>query len=241
MRLISWNCKGAFHQKHAFAAALSPDILIVPECEKLSGLTQPIDSPIIRSCEWFGTNSRKGLAVISYGDYVLKVHPSYDPRHQWIVPLSISGPTTFDLFAVWTLPLGNHGGRYVRPLFEAFETYKSVINLSEVVWAGDFNSSFLFDTPSRRYKFRDFVALLNQYGVHSLYHHQRKCGHGEEPEETFYLHHHADRGHHIDYVFASDAFHSHGLSVSIGSHSEWSKRSDHVPLVCDIVGVSAGR
>ena len=240
MRLITWNCKGAFHRKHAFATALRPDILIVPECEKLSGMPQALDAPAVRSVEWFGSNPRKGLAVISYGDYVLEVHPSYDPRHHWIVPLSISGPTAFVLFAVWTLPLGQYSGRYVRPLFEAFASYKSLMDTADVVWAGDFNSSFVFDTPSRRYKFRDFVALLEENGLHSLYHRQRRCAHGEEPEETFYLYHHADRGFHIDYVFARDTFHPHGLAVSIGSHSDWSKLSDHAPLVCDFLAALAG-
>jgi exonuclease III len=240
MRLITWNCKGAFHRKHAFTAALRPDILVVQECEKLSGLTQALDSPAIRSFEWFGSNPRKGLAVISYGRYVVQVHPAYDPRHQWIVPLSVSGPVTFVLLAVWTLPLGSHGGRYVRPLFEAFESYKALMDSSDVVWAGDFNSSFVFDTPSRRYKFCDFVALLGRKGLHSLYHHQRKCEHGEEPEETFYLYHQADRGFHIDYVFASETFHCRAVDVSVGSHSDWSKRSDHAPLVCDFVAGAGG-
>ena len=95
MRLITWNCKGAFHRKHAFATALRPDILIVPECEKLFGMTQGLHVPDVRSFEWFGSAPRKGLAVISYGDYVLEVHPIYDPRHQWIVPLSVAGPMAF--------------------------------------------------------------------------------------------------------------------------------------------------
>jgi exonuclease III len=240
MRLITWNCKEAFHRKHVFAAALQPDILIVPECEKLSGMTQTLNAPTVRSFEWFGSNPRKGLAVISYADYVLEVHPSYDPRHRWIVPLSVSGPMAFVLFAVWTVPLGHQGGRYVRPLFEAFESYKSLMDTSDVVWAGDFNSSFVFDTPSRRYKFRDFVTLLEEKGLQSVYHHQRRCEHGEEPDETFYLYHRADKGYHIDYVFARDTVHPHGVDVSIGSHSDWSKRSDHAPVVCDFVAAPAG-
>jgi exodeoxyribonuclease III len=235
MRLITWNCKGAFHRKHDFVATLRPDILIVPECGKTSCVMQPFDSAPVQSFEWFGSNPRKGLAVISYGDYSLEVHPSYDPRFQWIVPLSVSGPATFVLFAVWTLPLGNVGGRYVRPLFEAYDFYKPVIDTSEVVWAGDFNSSFVFDKPSRRYKFRDFVSLLGQHGLHSLYHHQRECAHGEEQDHTFYLHHNAANGYHIDYVFAAERLHPGGIEVSIGSHAEWSKRSDHAPLVCDFL------
>jgi hypothetical protein len=234
MRLITWNCKGAFHRKHDFAAALHPDILVVPECEQLSGIQQPLGSRAVRSLQWFGTNPRKGMAVVSYGDYMLDVHPSYDSSHQWIIPLSVSGPKPFVLFAVWTLPLGGYSGRYVRPLLEAFETYKELMANSESVWAGDFNSNFVFDKPSRRYKFRDFVSLLGQSGIHSLYHHQYNCEHGAEPHKTFFLYHHVDRGYHIDYVFAADSFHPQGFNVSIGSHLDWSKHSDHAPLICDI-------
>ena len=79
MRLITWNCKGAFHRKHDFVAALRPDILIVPECEKVSGVTQPFNSAPVESFEWFGSNPRKGLAVISYSDYALEVHPATIP------------------------------------------------------------------------------------------------------------------------------------------------------------------
>jgi endonuclease/exonuclease/phosphatase family metal-dependent hydrolase len=233
MRLITWNCQGAFRRKHAFAAALRPDVLVVPECENPTGLQRPLGAPPVRAFEWFGRKRTKGLAVLSYGDYALEVHPRYDPRHQWIVPLSVSGPVSFVLIAVWSLPLGDYRSRYVRPVLEALETYKSLMTESEVVWAGDFNSNFVWDTPARRFKFRDLVALLGQNGLHSLYHKHRKCEHGEEPENTFYLFRHADKGYHIDYVFASDRFHRHGFEVSIGSHSEWGERSDHAPLICD--------
>lgn len=243
MRLITWNCKGAFHRKHDLIAALRPDILVVPECEKISEVSRPFGSSPFRSLEWFGSNPRKGLAVISYGDYAVEVHASYNPLHRWIVPLSISGPVNFLLIAVWTLPLGKVAGRYVRPLFEAFETYKSLMTGSSVLWAGDFNSNFTFDDPSQRYKFCDFVKLLAQFGFHSVYHKQDTCQHGKEPDKTFYLYHHADKGYHIDYVFASDGFHPHGYDVSVGSHAEWASRSDHAPVVCDFYEnpASAGR
>ncbi len=237
MRFVTWNCQGAFHRKHDFVAALRPDVLIVPECEKLTGITPSLESLPVQSYEWFGTNPRKGIAVISYGEYTLRVHPSYDPevKFRWIVPICVSGPVALTLFAVWTLPLGDQGGRYVRPLFEAFEYYKPLIDASEVVWAGDFNSSYVFDTASRKYKFRDFVALLEQHGLHSLYHRQRKCMNGEELEKTFYLYRHAHRGYHIDYVFSTNALHPHGFDVSIGTHPDWSKRSDHAPLIVDFL------
>lgn len=132
------------------------------------------------------------------------------------------------------MPLGDYSGRYVRPLLEALESYKDLMTSSEAVWAGDFNSNFRFDRPSRRYKFSDFVSLLSQSGFQSLYHQQHGCEHGEELDKTFYLRHRADKGHHIDYVFAASSFHPQGFNVVIGSHTDWSKHSDHAPLICDV-------
>lgn len=237
MRIVTWNCKGAFHRKHDFTAGLHPDVLVVPECEKLSAITHQLGSRPVQSFEWFGINPRKGLAVLSYGEYTLTVHPGYnaDSEFRWIVPICVSGPVSFTLFAVWTLPLGDQDGRYVRPLFDAFEFYKPLIDNSEVVWAGDFNSSYVFDTPSRKYKFRDFVALLERHGLQSLYHQQGEREHGKEVDKTFYLYHHAHRGYHIDYVFATAGLYRHGFGVSVGSHLDWSKRSDHSPLTVDFL------
>ena len=119
------------------------------------------------------------------------------------------------------------------PLFEAFEHYKPLIGTSDAIWAGDFNASFAFDRPSRRFKFRDFVSLFTQHGFRSLYHEQRGCQHGDEPEDTFYLYHHAERGFHIDFMFASSGFQPSTFGVSVGSHTDWARQSDHMPLICE--------
>jgi len=233
MRLITWNCRGGFAKKHDSVAGLHPDILIVQECRKMSGVTMSFDSKPARSFEWFGNDEKKGVAVLSYGDYSLQVHPSYNPTHQWIIPLIVSGPMSFLLLAVWTVPLGTQGGRYVRPLFEAFECYKALMNDGKVMWAGDFNANPRFDTPSRRYKFTDFAALLADHGMRSVYHRLRSCEHGEESEHTFFQYAHADKGHHIDHIFSTADLHPNGSELSVGSHSEWGKLSDHMPVICD--------
>ena len=232
MRLVSWNCKGAFHRKHEFAAELRPDILIVPECKKLSEIPQSLFHPAPKSFLWFGDNPSKGLAVFCYGDYSLNLHPSYDARFRWIVPLVISGATDFTLFAVWTLPV-EESKSYVRPLIDAYSHYKPLMQNSRFVWAGDFNANFIWDKPSRKFKFCDFVALLSEHDSHSVYHHQTDCRHGEEVDNSFYQYHHADKGYHIDYVFATDSMRPHGSKITFGSYQDWSKRSDHMPVICD--------
>lgn len=72
MRLITWNCKGAFTRKQAVFSSLEPDVLVVPEAERFDVLGNVIGRPPVRSQEWVGENPKKGLAVVSYGDYSLR-------------------------------------------------------------------------------------------------------------------------------------------------------------------------
>src|SRR4029079_10853120 len=124
MRLIAWNCKGAFRRKHAVIAALEPDVLVIPEAARLDTIDDVIGCPAVRSLEWVGDKPAKGLAVLSYGAYSLRVHDAYEPRHRWILPLEVDGPISFILFAVWTVP-HQETGYYVSCLFEALETYRA--------------------------------------------------------------------------------------------------------------------
>src|SRR5690242_2076381 len=104
MRLTTWNCKGGFDRKHAAVAALAPDVLVLPECGRLRAVSNVLGAAPVRSFEWVGENHQKGLGVISYGEYSVKVHPAYDPELRWILPLQVSGPVPFLLLAVWTVP-----------------------------------------------------------------------------------------------------------------------------------------
>ncbi|MEQ1858424.1 MAG: endonuclease/exonuclease/phosphatase family protein [Chthoniobacteraceae bacterium] len=232
MRLISWNCKGAFHRKNHLVTALNPDVLIVPECEQMDALPAELGSRSASSFHWFGSDPRKGMAVMSFGDYALEPLPISDGP-KWVIPLKVTGRESFLLFAVWTIPVIEIAS-YVLPLFQAHRLYREHWHESEVVWAGDFNANVLFDRPSRRYKFRDFIVELEADGIRSLYHEHFKNDHGAEARKTFYHYHHEERAHHIDYVFASGGVRQHGFSLTLGSFAEWARHSDHVPVVCDL-------
>lgn len=233
MRLVSWNCKGAFHRKSALVEELRPDLLVVPECEELESITQTFGAKPLRSIQWIGDNPRKGLGVFAFGEYSIEVHPAYEPKHRWILPVRVSGPFSFTLLALWTVPHGD-AESYVQPLVEALETYAELQVAGDVIWAGDFNANFRFDAPARRYKFRDFVAALSAKDIHSVYHREKNCAHGEENEKTFYMYHHAEKGHHIDYHFAGRKVRAQPHQLTIGNHEAWHKYSDHVPLTMDV-------
>ena len=231
MKLVTWNCKGALARKHVALCSLRPDVAVLPEAGKVTALPNVVGSSAVRSMEWVGDNPRKGLAVVSYGDYRLKVHDSYDPSLRWILPLTVDGPMSFVLFAVWTVP-HRETRYYVQCLFEAIEKYRSLLKLPYVVWAGDFNNNVAFDHRDDELSFANWLAKARVLGFESLYHLQNRCEHGAESHNTFFLHHNARKGHHLDFIFAKPALYSTGAVVSVENPRQWLEKSDHVPVAC---------
>jgi hypothetical protein len=229
MNLVTWNCKGALDRKHVALCSLRPDVAVLPEAGKITSLPNVLGSSAVRSIQWVGDNPRKGLAVVSYGDYRLEVHDSYDPGLRWILPLAVDGPMPFVLFAVWAMP---HPRYYVQCLFEAIEKYRSVLELPRVVWAGDFNNNVAFDRRAHELNFAHWLAKARALGFQSLYHLHNRCEHGSESHDTFFLHHDARKGHHLDFIFAKPALYSRGVEVSIGNPRQWLEKSDHMPVSC---------
>jgi len=229
MRLTTWNCKGGFVRKHPFIVALKPDVLVVPEAEKLGAVTNLLGAKSVSSHHWVGSNPNKGLAVLSYGDYSFKVHDAYDAQHRWIVPLAVDGPEPFTLFAVWTVPHVKTR-YYVSCLFDALKSYRTILETERVIWAGDFNQSTLFDSPDDPLHFSRWLSQAAKFGFRSLYHLKLDYKHGCEADKTFFLHHDISKPHHIDYIFAKADIYGNGFDLVVGRHAVWAKLSDHMPL-----------
>lgn len=175
---------------------------------------------------------------MSFGEYALEPLPITDGP-KWVIPMKVTGRESFLLFAGWTIQ-ATEIASYVSPLFQAHRLFREHWHGSEIVWAGDFNAGVLFDRPSGRYKFRDFIAELEAAGIRSLYHEHFRADHGAESHKTFFHNHHEERAHHIDYVFASGGVRERGFSLTLGSFAEWARHSDHVPVVCDLFSNHAG-
>jgi len=232
MRLITWNCQGALHRKHPRVASLRPDILVVPECAEMTDISVELGADPIRTFIWKGDNPNKGIGIVSYGDYSLNLHYAYDPRFRLIIPLEVAGPESFVLVAVWMLRCQDTRS-YVEHLLRAYEYYRTIFRGRTVIWAGDFNASVRFDPELRQFKFADFISMAEADQIQSMYHRQNECAHGDESDGTFFMNRHADKKHHIDYVFASKELLDSGFEVDVGSHQDWMEHSDHMPLICD--------
>ena len=60
MKIISWNCNGAFRKKNHLVEQLDPDIMVIQECENPGKFITDTGRYGYR---WGGSNPNKGLGV----------------------------------------------------------------------------------------------------------------------------------------------------------------------------------
>jgi len=227
MRITTWNCNGGFTRKTGAVTALTPDILVVPECGETATAQPDLGQASPTGFEWVGQIPTKGLGVFSFGEYSISRCPFYNPDHRFVLPLEVSGPMSFLLLAVWTLP--DAGRSYVRPLVDAWKEYEPHFSGREVLMAGDFNASVAFPGKPEHH-FSAFLNLAGGREIHSLYHERSGEDHGKEIAPTFFMHRKKEKPFHIDYMFASPGMRSRLQAFEVGSHEVWRDLSDHVPI-----------
>ena len=106
MRLITWNCQGAFRKKLQYVRKLRPDILVIQECEKVVGEQGDLFEEAPSSSHVLPPDTiHKGLGIFTFGNYKAEVAPFYNPEHTVILPMLVSGPVELLVVGVWTLPM----------------------------------------------------------------------------------------------------------------------------------------
>jgi hypothetical protein len=69
VRIVTWNCNMALHDKHEHLLALAPDIAILPECASIEIMREKAPDFLPSSSIWIGDNQHKGLGVFTFGAY----------------------------------------------------------------------------------------------------------------------------------------------------------------------------
>lgn len=230
MNLVAWNCRQAFRKKVERLQPFAPQLAVISECESLEKL-RGRQEPLFSHALWFGDNLNKGLGVFSSGDIPLTVHPAYDDRFRWVVPIRVAGPEPFTLLAVWTKDHRDRRQSYVGQLFLALQQYQELLEKETCLIAGDFNSNAIWDSHPRVGNHTAVVEMLRGYGLESAYHRFFQERQGEESVPTYYLHHSKEKGYHIDYAFLPERWMARVEAVTVGTYEEWRAWSDHVPVV----------
>ena len=234
MRLIEWNCQGAFRKKNERILALKPDVLIVPECENEEKLKFGKLTPKPNSFVWHSESPNKGLGVFSYSDYNLELLHWFNPKFRYVLPIKVSnGDDEFILFAIWAMDnKENDKARYIGQIWLAINYYSSLLE-NDSILIGDFNSNKIWDTKDRIANHTDVVNYLEDKSLVSLYHEQENEEQGTESMASFFMYRKIEKPYHIDYCFASSNILKNGYRITFEDVNSWIDLSDHCPIVVD--------
>lgn len=235
MRLITWNCQGAFRKKADIILAYRPDILIIQECEHPDNLIFSQTNPKPNSFYWHGDSLHKGIGVYSYSDYKFELLEEFNKEFRYILPFRVTGHGhTFLLIAIWAMSnKENYEARYIGQVWGAIHHYESILSNS-IILVGDFNSNKIWDFKKRIGSHSDVVRKLSQLNILSIYHEYFGFEQGKEEHPTFFLQRKQHKSYHIDYCFASADILSKVENMQIGAYENWIAHSDHAPLIIDI-------
>jgi exonuclease III len=230
----------AFRKKADIILAYKPDILIVPECEHPDKLKFNTDTPKPTDMLWFGANKNKGLGIFSYSDFRFKLIKRHNAELKMIIPVAVSGPFAFTLYAVWANNPNDPDGQYVTQVWKAIHHYKRLLTNRESILIGDFNSNTIWDKPRREGNHSTVIEHLGKKGIHSVYHKYFNQVQGKEQHPTLYMYRKKDKPYHIDYCFASGDIVNKLKSVEVGDYESWIKYSDHVPVIVTFIDPERG-
>lgn len=231
MRIVTWNCNGAFRRKLSGIDALNADILIVQECENPDTSDAAYRSWAGQHL-WAGSNRNKGLGVFARSGQALAPLQWAAGDLQQFMAVRIDDK--IDLLAVWTKPAVDSKFDYIGQFWRYLQLHKTRLQENLLI-CGDFNSNSIWDKRGRDWNHSRCVEELADCGFDSLYHLTRNERQGQETSPTFFLHRNTAKPYHIDYVFAHRARIANAqVRVAIGEPDEWLQFSDHMPLVIDI-------
>ena len=232
MKLITWNCQGAFRKKADTILLMQPDILVVQECEHPDKLKFTSITQLPNDIYWFSDGGKKGIGIFSYSNYKFELLPEFNPTFRYIIPIRVTGNgQNFTLFAVWAMNnKENREARYIGQVWFAINYYKDLIGNSTII-IGDFNSNKIWDYKDRVGNHSNVVDNLAKMNINSVYHKYFNIEQGDENHPTFFLQRNINKPYHIDYCFVSEDLYVKVTNIEIGTYQNWITYSDHTPMI----------
>jgi endonuclease/exonuclease/phosphatase (EEP) superfamily protein YafD len=233
LKILTWNCQGAFRKKYSLVAGLAPDLAVIQECESLERIKWK-GAPAPSTALWFGDGPNKGVGVFSWSGLALEPLAEYDPGIRHAIPLRVSAPYPFQVVAIWAKDHRIDAQSYSAQVYQAIATYRAFIQGGDTVFLGDFNSSPRTTPGSRLGNHAELDLVLRDLWMVSAYHqftHQRQ---GQETQATFFRARQLERAYHIDYAYIPVRWLRRLARVSVGQPEPWLALSDHMPLVVEV-------
>lgn len=229
MKIITWNCNGAFRRKFSLLDEFNADIILIQECEDPERTIDENYRNWAKNYIWLGDNKNKGLGIFCRSSIELSRNDWSENNSRYFLSARISN--RFDVVAVWNQNAKPRENRYIVQFWHYLQANRDKMN--NCVIAGDFNSNRIWDKHPRLKNHTDVVNELAEIGVKSVYHEFFGSNQGMENDPTFFLHRHRNKAYHIDYIFANSLIVAETRSFVIGDSEKWLLHSDHLPLIAD--------
>ncbi len=232
MKIVTWNCNGAFRKKYHLLDKFEWDLLIIQECENPEE-SAPAYRDWAKCYLWKGENKHKGLGVFAKAGISLEPLEWDDGGFQSFLPCHVAG--SFDLMAVWTKQANSPNFGYIGQLWRYLGLHKDKMAGRKILLAGDLNSNTRWDEWDRWWNHSDVVKILKDLDIYSIYHEYHGEEQGKESCPTLYHRRNSEKPYHVDYVFASSQLIDPKVSnIKIGEKDDWLAHSDHMPIIFQI-------
>lgn len=233
MKIITWNCNGAFRKKFLTIASKNADIAVIQECEDPKRSNNKDYAKWANNFLWQGVDKNKGLGVFCKSTVLLERLDWPDNLLQMFLPCRIN--QTFNLVGVWTKHANSPNFRYIGQLWKYLQLHQDKLKDYPSVICGDLNSNSIWDEWDRWWNHSDVVRQLDELNMKSIYHDFYGEEQGKESLPTLFFRRKTERPYHVDYAFVSKALFSKESNVfEIGNQKDWLAHSDHMPLVFTI-------
>ncbi len=234
MKIVTWNCNGAFRKKFEHVLDFNADIYIIQECENPAESRHPKYQEWAENYIWIGDSKNKGLAIFAQSEINLEKlgwsNQFKDHFVKYFLPCRIN--QDFDILAVWKHPNNSPNFGYIGQLWKYLQVNKNKQNTT--ITAGDFNSNAIWDQWDRWWNHSDVVHELKEVGIESFYHLYTGEQQVQETKPTLYFQRKLERPYHIDYVFGAQQFSNRIRTIEVGQPEKWLEVSDHMPILCEL-------
>ena len=231
MKIVSWNCNGAFRKKFNSLLNFNADIYIIQECENPAETNDLDYKTWAKNYLWIGDSKNKGLAIFAKADIKINLldwsnhYKDHSVKH--FLPCMVNNE--FQLLAVWTHQNNSPNFGYIGQFWKYLQVNK--INFRKIIIAGDLNSNTKWDQWDRWWNHSDVIKELEEIDIDSLYHKFSNEVQGKETKPTFFLQRNVAKSYHIDYFFTSKEFTTKLKRIDVEDFTNWKHLSDHVPLI----------
>jgi exonuclease III len=230
MKIVTWNCNGAFRKKCHLFDNTNFGIIVIQECEDPRQSTKAY-LKWSGDYLWKGENKNKGLGIFSRGDVRISQIDWPDGETREFISCRVND--SFNLVAVWAKGAAGSPVGYAGQVYKYIEVNWERLKNDRVVVCGDFNSNSIWDDRHEVYNHSNIVAKLDSFGLSSMYHSFNGADHGSEQKPTLYMYRNIDKPYHIDYAFCSADIISQ-FPPEIGGPAYWLNFSDHMPLIFEV-------